>query len=169
MSHVNFLLRGERTKKPFPYTGCGLQGIFLLNGYATRRHEGESYVSVTDVDGLHKAIGRHLVMHRKVLAPEEVRFLRKTLGLTQAELAAKLGNTVQSVARWEKAQCDMPATADKLLRAIYLAENVSDESDLDTIRKLLVNVLDELDSRDEGDAPQASFQFEEKWEPSLMA
>jgi DNA-binding transcriptional regulator YiaG len=58
---------------------------------------------VMDVEGLHRAIGRHLVLHRKGLSPKEVRFLRKRMDLTQAELAAKLGNDAQSVARWKMA------------------------------------------------------------------
>jgi DNA-binding transcriptional regulator YiaG len=157
-------------RKPYAYTVCGLDNIFLLNGYKISIHDGEESVSVVDVDGLHRAIGRHLVMHRKGLSPKEVRFLRKTMDLTQAELAAKLGNDAQSVARWEKGTCEMPGTAEKLLRVTFFAENISNDGDLETLRKLVVSVMDELDLIDEVKPAQAQFRLGERWdEASLLA
>jgi DNA-binding transcriptional regulator YiaG len=153
----------EVRREPYAYTVCGLDSIFLLNGYQVSYHDGEEFVSVIDVEGLHRAIGRHLVLHRKGLSPKEVRFLRKTMDLTQAELAAKLGNDAQSVARWEKGTCEMPGTAEKLLRATFLAENMADDGDLALLRKLLVSVMDELDSVDEIKPPQAQFKLGERW------
>ncbi len=159
-----FCWSGEEVQRePYAYTVCGLDNIFLLNGYQVSHHDGEESVSVIDVDGLHRAIGRHLVLHRKGLSPKEVRFLRKTMDLTQAELAAKLGNDAQSVARWEKGTCEMPGTAEKLLRATFLAENIVDDSDLAILRRLLVSVMDELDSVDEIKPPQAQFRLDERW------
>jgi len=160
-----FCWSGEDDRRePYAYTVCGLDSIFLLNGYHVSYHDGEEYVSVTDVDGLHRAIGRHLVLHRKGLSPKEVRFLRKTMDLTQAQLAAKLGNDPQSVARWEKGACDMPGTAEKLLRATFLAENIADDGDLAILQKLLVSVMDELDLVDEVEPPQAKFKLKERWD-----
>jgi DNA-binding transcriptional regulator YiaG len=166
-----FSWSGEDARhEPYAYTVCGLDSIFLLNGYKISIHDGEESVAVVDVDGLHRTIGRHLVMHRKGLAPKEVRFLRKTMDLTQAELAAKLGNDAQSVARWEKGICEMPGTAEKLLRATFLAENISNDGDLETLRKLLVSVMDELDMVDEVKPAQAQFKLKERWsEAPLLA
>ena len=164
-----FCLSGEDVEPtPYAYTICGLDNIFLLNGYKISIHDGEEYVAVVDVDGLHRAIGRHLVMHRKGLSPKEVRFLRKTMDLTQAELAAKLGNDAQSVARWEKGTCEMPGAAEKLLRVIFLAENISDAGDLETLRKLVVSVMDELDLIDEVKPAQAQFKLGERWDEAPL-
>lgn len=164
VSSEAFCWSGEEVRRePYAYTVCGLDNIFLLNGYQISYHDGEESVSVIDVDGLHRAIGRHLVLHRKGLSPKEVRFLRKTMDLTQAELARKLGNDAQSVARWEKGTCQIPGTAEKLLRATFLAENIVDNSDLTVLRKLLVSVLDELDSIDEIKPAQAQFKLGERW------
>lgn len=155
----------EQIRPPRPYKGCGLDNIFLLNGYAIKIYDGEEYMSVTDVDGLHKAIGRHLVLHRKGLAPKEIRFLRKTMQLTQAELAARLGNDAQSVARWEKGVCEMPGSAEKLLRAFFLAHNIVNENDdLLVLKRLIVSLLDELDSVDEAQPRQASFRLSNRWD-----
>lgn len=159
----HFRRTGERLKrKPYAYTVCGLDNIYLLNGYNVSYYDDEEYVSVTDTDGLHKAIGRHLVLHRKELAPKEIRFLRKTMELTQAELAAKLGNDVQSIARWEKGTFGMPGTAEKLLRALFLAENIRGEEDLIILQKLLVSVMGELDQIDEVKPKQAEFELEDR-------
>jgi DNA-binding transcriptional regulator YiaG len=111
----NFVLTGESVSDadPYLYRACGLDGIFLLNGYTEEEHDGEKYVSIRDVDGLHWAIGKHIVMNRKVLAPKEIRFLRTTMNLTQAELAETLGKNSQSVARWEKGTSELPGAEDK--------------------------------------------------------
>jgi DNA-binding transcriptional regulator YiaG len=153
----------EIQEKPYEYKVSGLDNIVLLNGYKITYHDGEEFISVVDVDGLHRAIGRHLVMHRKGLAPKEVRFLRKTMDMTQADLAKKLGNDAQSVARWEKGVCDMPGTAEKLLRAMFLAANIAEDGDLNVLRKLLVSVMDELDQIDDVEQRQAQFKLADRW------
>lgn len=159
----SFILTGEAVAtEAYRYRACGLDGIFLLNGYVVEQHDGEEHVAVTDVDGLHREIGRHLVIHRKGLAPKEVRFLRNTMGITQAEMAELLGNNSQSVARWEKGECEMPGTAEKLLRAIYLASLLTD-TELASLRQFLVSTLQELDHLDELAAIPAQFELYERW------
>jgi len=159
----NFYLMGEETaKKPFQYRACGLEGIYLLNGYEVEEHDGEEHVSIRDVDGLHNAIGRHLVAHRKALAPREIRFLRNTMGITQADLAEMLGNNSQSVARWEKGECEIPGTAEKLLRAVFLASLMTSD-ELVALRDLLTSKLQELDSMDEIVAAPAQFELFDRW------
>jgi DNA-binding transcriptional regulator YiaG len=163
MKPDQFFMVGLEVREPLLYRGCGLDGIYLLNGYSVDQHDGERHVSVSDIDGLHEAIGRHIVSHRKALATKEIRFLRNTLGLTQAELAARLGNTSQSVARWEKGECEIPGTAEKLLRAMFLASLLRDE-DLEELKKLLNVRLAELDDQDEVRQAPAQFEFFDKWE-----
>ena len=169
MSGEHFILTGEEVRdEPYRYKACGLEGIFLLNGYTVETVDDEEFVSITDIDGLHCAIGRHLVMSRKGLAPKEIRFLRNTMDVTQAELADMLGNSSQSVARWEKGECEMPGTAEKLLRAIYLASLMSDE-ELKGLRDFLTHRLQELDEIDELSAAPAQFQLFAHWEEKLAA
>lgn len=164
MKTDSFYLTGETVAPaPLHYRACGLEGIYILNGYTVEEHDGERHFSVTDIEGLHKAIGRHLVLHRKALTPREIRFLRNTMDMTQAELAKVLGNNSQSVARWEKGDCEIPGTAEKLLRAIYLASLMT-EDELRSLRELLVSQLDELDSLDEVAAAPAQFELLEHWE-----
>ena len=78
--------------EPYHYTQCGLEDVYLLNGFKRKEGPYGSGVTVTDIDGLHRAIGWHLVNERKTLTARELRFLRKEMELTQAELGAKIGH-----------------------------------------------------------------------------
>jgi DNA-binding transcriptional regulator YiaG len=106
---------------PFHYTACGLNDVYLVNGFTRETVDGEEFITIEDMDGLWKAIGLTLVTERKVLAPKEIRFLREHMDLTQAELGNKLRVADQTVARWEKGETDMPGSADLLLRVLFLA------------------------------------------------
>lgn len=160
----NFYLTGESVSdsEPYEYRSCGLEGIFLLNGFDRHEHDGEEHVFIKDMDDLHVAIGRHLATHRKALAPREIRFLRKTMGQSQAELAEDLGKTSQSVARWEKGTYDIPGSAEKLLRAIFIAKSLAGE-DLEVLRTLLVQDLSELDAMDEVETRPVQFALTDHW------
>lgn len=155
-----FHAQEEVRSEPYRYRACGLEGIYLMNGFTVEEHDGEKHIAVRDVDGLHSAIGRHLVLHRKVLSPREIRFLRNTMGLTQAELAAVIGTTSQSVARWEKGSHEMPGGTDKSLRGIFLAFTLGDD-ELEMLRELLKSV--ELDQHDEVAIQPAQFCLDDVW------
>jgi putative transcriptional regulator len=102
------------------YTACGLDYVYLANGF---RREETAYgpgSAIDDIDGLHAAIAADIVHHRATLAGPEIRFLRKELDLTQSALAHFLGVDVQTVARWEKGQSEIPGPADRLVRLLYL-------------------------------------------------
>lgn len=167
MKREDFYLTGEAVRKePIPYRACGLEGIYLLNGYTIEEHEGEQHTSVTKMEELHQAIGHHLVTRRKGLSPKEIRFLRNTMDLTQAELAERLGNNAQSVARWEKGECEVPGASEKLLRLVYLAHFMSDD-ELELLRNFINSALDDLDALDETQPTQARFQWDDKWAEML--
>lgn len=115
-----FKLRGESSRRPFHYVECGLDDVFLVNGYEPRRTPYGEGISIKHQDALHDAIGLHLASERKVLSGKEIRYLRAHMQMTQADLGKKLGYSAQQVARWEKGQSEMPGAADRLLRVIYL-------------------------------------------------
>jgi DNA-binding transcriptional regulator YiaG len=110
----------EVAAAPLHYKACGLDDIYLMNGF--QRHQtayGEGY-AIEHVYALHKAIALHLVMRRKTLKPKEIRFLRKQLDMTQDELANELSITGQTVARYEKGESEIPGPVDKMIRVIYV-------------------------------------------------
>jgi len=104
----------------YKYDGCCLRGIYLKNGYEVHKTQYGEGVSVHDVDGLHKAIGTHLVRNKSYLSGAEVRFLRKELGLSQVQLAKLLGVTENSVRGWENHRSKITKPAERLLRVLYL-------------------------------------------------
>ena len=163
MTREDFCLVGEEVRtEPLQYRSCGLDGIYLLNGYSVENHDGERHVSVTKMEELHQAIGLHLVTRRKGLAPKEIRFLRDTMGLTQAELAARLGNDQQSVARWEKGNCEAPGASEKLLRLVFLV-HFMDDDDLRSLRGLVEGPIGDLDALDQTESPEARFEWGDRW------
>ncbi|ANY18795.1 hypothetical protein A6F68_00260 [Tsuneonella dongtanensis] len=143
--NVNLMREGEAVAaEPYEYKECGLEGIFLHNGYDIIEHEGERFVSVVDTESLHRSIGEFLVVQKKELAPNEVRFLRKTMDLTQSELGRWMGKDSQTVARWEKGQTDIPTVADRLLRAIFLLRTMAPEE-----RENFLDILKDIEDMDD--------------------
>ena len=87
----------------YHYTECGLDNVWLLNGYMIEQHPnyGELF-AIDHVDDLHRFIGRSLIALPRLLNGAEFRFLRRELDLSQKTLADLIGSNEQSVAKWEK-------------------------------------------------------------------
>jgi len=142
---VNLIRKDEAiAAEPYEYKESGLEGIFLHNGYDIMEHGGECFVSVVDTEGLHRRIGEFLVANRKEFSPAELRFLRKTMDLTQSELGRWMGKDSQTVARWEKGQTPIPTVADRLLRAIFLLQTMSPEE-----RENFMHLLKDIEDMDD--------------------
>lgn len=116
-----YAIGGRRfASKPYHYTECGLDDVYLLNGVKRHKTPYGSGVAIEKAMELHEAIGTHMCLHKASLNGKEFRFLRKLMDLTQSEVASYLGCDVQSVARWEKGKTDVNPAAEKLLRILYL-------------------------------------------------
>lgn len=123
----------------FHYELCGLENIYLKNGFEIHDTAYGKGVSIHDVNGLHKTIGLHLINNKPKLSPSEIRFLRKELNLSQVNLALMFGVGESTVRAWEGKSRITP-TADRLLREIY-KQSVSSENDIN-------NLLDRLSKID---------------------
>lgn len=130
------------------YTDCGLDNIFLLNGFEYDEYDGEKFLTITDLDGLHRAIGLHIVLEKKAPTGQEMRFLRTELHLSQAQLASKLGVSDQSVARWEKGHTDIPGTASFAFKALYVWSLIPPDC-RDEVMSEYVETLEQLSCEDE--------------------
>jgi DNA-binding transcriptional regulator YiaG len=126
--------------KTYHYTESGLPNVWLANGFTVRKTNYGEGVSIHDVDGLHRAIGRAL-SNKPRLTGAEVRFLRKEMGLSQRGLGELLGVTEQAVALWER-KGRLPKTADRLLRLIYVEH---DEGNAPVVS--FIERLNDLDAR----------------------
>jgi putative transcriptional regulator len=108
----------------YHYTQSGLEHIWLINGFNIIETAYGQAVSIEDVDGLHSAIGRLLIIQPRKLTGAEFRFLRSELDMSQNDLADCMGATAQQIYRWERSKNGLiPGTADRLIRMIYDARN----------------------------------------------
>ncbi|MCL2636153.1 MAG: transcriptional regulator, partial [Betaproteobacteria bacterium] len=95
-------------------------------------------VSIADIEGLHKVIGRSLA-HKGHLTGSEFRFLRKEMDFSQKRIATLVGKTEEAVSKWERLG-RVPNSATRMLQAIYL-----EAIDGDIKFRKLVEELAELD------------------------
>lgn len=106
-------------KNLFSYTSCGLQGIFLRNGFDEVDTPYGKAVSIHDIEGLHRTIGLNLICGQASLSKREIRFLRKEMDLSQNHLARILGVGDTSIRNWESGRGKISGPADKMLRVLY--------------------------------------------------
>jgi DNA-binding transcriptional regulator YiaG len=135
----------------YQYTLCGLDYVYLVNGYVRQETPHGTAVSVQDVEGLHRAIADDIIRNRAQLSGQEIRFLRKEMDLSQSNLAVLLGVDSQTVARWEKNASNIHGSADRLLRVLYEFNVCGDEC----VRRV-VDILKDMDEREHG--PQRQFR-----------
>lgn len=122
---TNWYRRGATKKEPLHYPECGLDEVYLNSGYS---YDNDGNVVIDDIDGLFEAIGKWVANQPRSLAPREIRFLRKQVGLSQGQLGLMLGCDAQSVARWEKGQ-STNGPADRMLRTIYMLKHSKEVKD----------------------------------------
>ena len=107
--------------KNFQYTACGLDNVWLANGYKVKTTRHGNAVAVDDVDGLHRLIAKTLIDKPGRLSGKEFRFLRTQLGLSQEALGAMLDFSENAVSLWERKDA-VPAACDQWLRMSVLAK-----------------------------------------------
>ena len=150
------------TRDTHHYRECGLTNIHLLNGFTYKETRHGRVVSIQDMDGLHRAIGTHLAKEKRALTGAELRFFRIELGLSQTMLGMLLGKTGQSVARWEKGQSRIDATADRVVRLLYTQQTGANED--------IRSALQELAALDDSAEEEVCFEDTgEGWQPRVAA
>jgi len=126
----------------YHYTMCGLDYVYLENGF--QRHEtdyGEG-VSIDRSDDLDRAIARLVVTATTRLRGQEVRFFRALLHWSQTELANELGVKRITVTRWEAAPATpIPGPADRLLRLV-VARKLLCSHVADAVMEMLPEIAD---------------------------
>ncbi len=104
----------------YHYRDCGLDNVWLENGYELHETPYGEGVSIHDTANLHRIIGLWLIDLPKPLNGAELRFVRTEMELTQRDLAGILGATEQTLRLWEKHRKKaLPGPVDRLLRALY--------------------------------------------------
>lgn len=152
----------------YHYTECGLDNIYLLNGFDYVETPRGTGITIKNQEGLHRAIGEMLARDKKALSGQEFRFLRHEVNLTQQDLAAIVGVNVQTVARLEKRKTDAFGPIQRLMGLLYL-EYIKGNGE---IREPL-EALAELDEAEYTSDEEDDLVFEKTedgdWQPTLKA
>jgi putative transcriptional regulator len=142
----------------YHYTESGLDNVWLIDGYTIRKTPYGKGVSIQNTEGLHKAIGKWLIVQPRPLNGAELRFVRTEMELTQRGLAGIIGAEEQTLRLWEKKRNKfMPATAERLLRALYseaLGNNVQ-----------IKRMLEKLADLDRVEGGKGCFTKKNGWKP----
>ncbi len=146
----------------YHYRECGLDNVYLLNGFRFDKTPHGRVVHIEDMDDLHRAIGEFLVFERKKLTGREFRYLRHELNLSQRKLGLMLGVTELTVARWEKGECAIQGAADRMIRVLFGEQFGGNEA-----VKELLECLSKLDDLIDGELRFE--ETEEGWQPAKAA
>jgi DNA-binding transcriptional regulator YiaG len=165
----------EAAGEPLHYTACGLDDVYLVNGFTREFVDGEEYLTIADLDGLWKAIGLHVVNTKKVLGAKDIKFLRDQMDMTQAELGSLLRVSDQTVARWEKGETKfVPGPADFMLRILFLSSPAAQPQGNDILQEIK-KLCEDIITRDESAPRPVHFRHNEhsrRWkrarEPQLI-
>lgn len=104
----------------FRYTRCGLDNVVLVGLTLQTDHADQDVIHIPNVRKLHKLIAQLLAEKPTGLSPNELRFLRTELGLTQGQLAKVVHKDHQTVGRWERGETPLDPAAETLIRIIVL-------------------------------------------------
>lgn len=110
----------------YEYTESGLTNVILsgITVYTCEKCHA-TYPELPAVQSLHAAIAKDFLFRREALRGEEVRFLRKEMGIKAKNFAEMLGVTKVAVSRWEHSQRPLAAVTDRLIRCVFLLHRLS--------------------------------------------
>lgn len=143
---------GER--KTYHYRECGLSNIKLEGILVFECRCGAISPEIPAINALHLCLAMAILRKETLLSGEEIRFLRKMAGLTQAELAELLGVDKTRPSKWESSDAGekIGRSSDRLFRAVALygiiqQESADSDNPVDAIRaaETLVRSLDVLE------------------------
>jgi putative zinc finger/helix-turn-helix YgiT family protein len=102
---------------PYPESGLSnvvLYGVEVADCPACRNRE----IRVPHVARIHQAIAQAIANSPSPLTGEQVRFLRKHLGLTGEELGRFLHTDKTKISKWERGEDPVGAASDRLIRLL---------------------------------------------------
>jgi putative zinc finger/helix-turn-helix YgiT family protein len=139
------------------YIEGGLPDVTLCNILVERCPEcGETLVTIPKMSELHRTLAIAIARKQARLSSNEIQFLRKSMGWSKVDLAAKMRIGATQINRWESGQQQMSPQSEILLR-IFILHGQRRDDYLDDIQELPLN--------DEA-PPYFPVQFQDgHWEP----
>ena len=129
----------------YHYIECGLDDVYLENGFERIESVRGTSVAIRDIDALHRAIGDQLCGRKRELSGQEIRFLRREMLMSQATLAHLLDVSEQTVHRWETGKTAMRGAAESLLRLLYAEHARGARGRIRSRLQRIADLEDELD------------------------
>jgi putative zinc finger/helix-turn-helix YgiT family protein len=127
----------KTSRENFRHAALGLPGLTLFDVEVSRCPAcGEYEVEIPHLEGLIKAIAGELIAKPARLAPEEIAFLRKSMGLSSDDLAKRMGVSKEQVSRWESGKKPMGAVADRLLRMLVATTKPIEDYSAESLEKI---------------------------------
>lgn len=122
----------------------------VLQGVEVRKCEscGKEDIAIPRMAQLHHVLAMLLVKQPRMLAPNEIRFLRKHTGCSTGEFAQIIGVSRETVSRWETGAQPMGPVADRLLRVVVLTHErtedyaAKDKQEAEAVMDLLESLND---------------------------
>ncbi len=108
---------------PFEIRGETIEVSGLEHGLCSQC--GEVYLSLDATETLQREAVRILKQSKGLLSPDEIKELRRSLGLSQAGFEELLGVGPKTVVRWEKGTVFQGATADRLMRLLRVMPSLA--------------------------------------------
>ncbi|NSX54600.1 helix-turn-helix transcriptional regulator [Parasulfitobacter algicola] len=102
----------------YQYIESGLDNVYINGLSPVVDDDGDEVITVPYIAGLHVEIARGIVTRDGQISGRELRFLRTEMGMTQAELAAKVNADAQTIGRWERDEYDIDPTAETVIRRL---------------------------------------------------
>ena len=101
------------------YTLGGLPHIELHGVTVTQCPScGAEDIGIPRIEQWHRVLAMHFINQSRMLAPSEVRFLRKQIGLSTIDFAGCMGVARETVTRWETGATPIGAVADRFIRLL---------------------------------------------------
>ena len=126
MKCIHCRVETEEERREVPYDS--LPGTTLANVPVRICPEcGETYTGIPNIAELDRTLVEMVISQESRLTPEEIRFVRKYLGLSGQDLAARMGVAPATVSRWEHGKQEMTESHERLLRALAVIETPVDD------------------------------------------
>lgn len=105
----------------YHYKMCGLDNVWLENGYIEKNGRYGKTMAICDADQLHKLLACEVSNKKGRLSGQELKFLRNFLCLSQKSLGDMLGCSEGAVSLWERNDA-IPVSEDALVRMLILEQ-----------------------------------------------
>jgi DNA-binding transcriptional regulator YiaG len=136
----NWVERSATEEEPFHFVDSGLPNVYLIGVRYFTCECGNVVAEIPALKQLMRLIARDLIGEAGALTGDEIRFLRKRLGMRAVDFARTLGLEPETLSRMENNKQPVSEQSDKLIRFFY-AVSVKDDPDLGVKAK---EILEEM-------------------------